>query len=260
MRPGRPSLSRVRGAACNGSDHAGESPAAAVARFGCVAVPDVWAGRPAWAKAQVKALGAERSDLSGGRAKAGAAAESEHCNVEMASHMKQVVETRAAEPASRMGEGQWGPPKKRASAGGVCSGVWVVAPDEWSVTQSREGLTAARPEAQADIGEAAGGREARGSGRSSDDARDSRTLAEQRTRGTAACAGWARTRPDMPFGANGKQRSSSRRRTKGASNSPVARQGAPRWNVRSRCLEAVLGKTRRTEFQRGTRKRSYGAC
>ncbi len=93
--------------------------------------------------------------------------------------------------------------EERASAGGVCSGVWVAAPGEWSVTQSREGLTAARPEAQASVGEAPGGRETDGSGRSSEDARDSRTLAEQRTRGTTAYAGWARTRPDMPCGPTG---------------------------------------------------------
>jgi hypothetical protein len=256
----RPSVSRVRGAACNGIDHAGESPAAAIARFGCVAVPDVWAGRPSWPKAQAKALRAERSDPSGGQANSGAAAESEHCSVEMASHVKRVVGYRAAEPDSRMGEGQWTLPKQRARAGSVCSGAWVVAPAEWSVTQSREGLKAVRPEVQASNGEAEGGPETGGSGRSSDDARDNITLAEQRTRGTAACAGWARTRPDMPMWANGNQRSSSRRRTQGASNSSLARQGATRWNVRSRCLEAVLGKTRRTEFQRGTMKRSHGAC
>jgi len=224
----RPSVSRVWGAARNGIDHAGESPAAAIARFGCVAVPDGWVGRPLWPKARAKALGAERSDPSGGRAKSGAAAESEHCSVETASHEKRVVGYRAAEPDSRMGEGQRTPPKKRASAGGACSGAWMVAPGEWSMAQSREGLTVVRPEAQAGIGEAEGGRETGGSGRSSDDARDSRTLAEQRTRGTAACAGWARTRPDMPMWANGNQRSSSQRRTKGASNSFFARQGAPR--------------------------------
>ena len=259
LRLERPPVSRVRGAACTGINHAGESPAAAIARFGCVAVPDGWEGRLSWSKARVEALGAERSDPSGGRAKSGAAAESEHCSVETASHEKRVVGYRAAEPDSRMGEGQWTPPKKRASAGGVCSGAWVVAPGEWLMTQSREGLTVVRPEAQAQRGEAEGDRETGGSGRSSEEARDSTTLAEQRTRGTAVCAGWARTRPDMPIWANGKQRSSSRRRTKGASNS-TSRKGAPRWNVRSRCLEAVLGKTRRTEFQRGLSKRSYGAC
>jgi hypothetical protein len=222
----RPSVSRVRGAACNGIDHAGESPAAAIARFGCVAVPDGRVGRPSRPKAQAKALGAERSDPSGGRANAGAAAESEHCSVEMATHVKRVVGYRAAEPDSRMGEGQWALPKQRARAGGVCSGAWVVAPAEWSVAQSREGLTVARPEAQAGNGEAEGGRETGGSGRSSDDARDTITRAEQRTRGTAACAGWARTRPEMPFWANGNQRSSSQRRTKGTSNPLTAGQGA----------------------------------
>ena len=80
----RPPVSRVRGAACNGIDHAGASPAAAIARFGGVAIPDGWMGRPTLPKAQVKALRAERSDPSGGRANSGAAAESEHCSVEMA--------------------------------------------------------------------------------------------------------------------------------------------------------------------------------
>jgi len=42
--PLRPSVSRVRGAACNGVDHAGESPAAAIARFGCVAMSDIHEG------------------------------------------------------------------------------------------------------------------------------------------------------------------------------------------------------------------------
>ncbi len=36
------------GAACNDVDHAGASPAAAIARFGCVAMPDAVGGRPQW--------------------------------------------------------------------------------------------------------------------------------------------------------------------------------------------------------------------
>jgi retron-type reverse transcriptase len=36
------------GAACNDVDHAGASPAAAIARFGCVAIPDAIGGRPQW--------------------------------------------------------------------------------------------------------------------------------------------------------------------------------------------------------------------
>jgi hypothetical protein len=50
-------VSRVRGAACNGIDHAGASPAAAIARFGCVAMSDTQVGRPARVQAQTKVLG-----------------------------------------------------------------------------------------------------------------------------------------------------------------------------------------------------------
>jgi len=105
--PLRPSLSRVQGAACNGVDHAGESPVAAIARFGCVAMPDVDGGRPPMAQAQVKVLGAGKpvrpvrraSELRG-------RSESEHYNVETASHEERVVGYRAAEPISCKGEGQ----------------------------------------------------------------------------------------------------------------------------------------------------------
>jgi hypothetical protein len=231
-----PPVSRVRGAACNGIDHAGESPAAAIARFGCVAVPDDWSGRPDWPKAQAEALGAERSDPSGGQANSGAAAESEHCSVETASHVKRVVGYRAAEPDSRMGEGQWTLLKQRARAGGVCSGAWVVAPAEWSVTQSREGLKVARPDAQARERKAHGDFETGGSGRSSDDARDNKTLAEQRTRGTAACAGWARTRPDMPLWATGE----SGRVAKGAPRARQTRLRRGRAHPGGTCGPAVL--------------------
>ena len=49
--------------------------------------------------------------------------------------------------------------------------------------------------------------------------------------------------------------------TKRASNCGLTLgQGARDETVRFRYLEAVLGKTRRTEFQRGQRKRSDGAC
>ena len=44
LRRESPPVSRVRGAVCNGVDQAGESPAAAIARFGCVAVPDIGEG------------------------------------------------------------------------------------------------------------------------------------------------------------------------------------------------------------------------
>jgi hypothetical protein len=194
----RPPVSRVRGAACNGADHAGESPAAAIARFGGVAVPDGWTGRPVWSKAQVKALGAERSDSSGGRANSGAAAESEHCSVEMASHEKRVVGYRAAEPDSRMGEGQWTLSKQRARAGGVCSGAWMVAPAEWSASQSREGLGVARPAAQARERKASGDPETGGSGRSSDDAAGQHNPGRAKDPWDSGSYEDAKTRPDMP--------------------------------------------------------------
>lgn len=194
----RPSVSRVRGAACNGVDHAGESPAAAIARFGGVAMPDGWSGRPTCPKAQAKALRAERSDPSGGRANSGAAAESEHCSVETASHVKRVVGYRAAEPDSRMGEGQWTLSKQRARAGGVCSGAWMVAPAEWLATQSREGLQVARPDAQARQRKAHGDLETGGSGRSSDDAVGQHNPGRAKDPWDSGLHEDARTRPDMP--------------------------------------------------------------
>jgi len=42
------------GAACNDVNHAGGSPAAAISRFGCVALPDVGGGRPRLTKAQAE--------------------------------------------------------------------------------------------------------------------------------------------------------------------------------------------------------------
>lgn len=67
-------LEPIFGAARNGVDQAGESPDAAIARFGCVAMPDVRGGRLPRAKAQVNVLGAERSDPTGGLANSGAVA------------------------------------------------------------------------------------------------------------------------------------------------------------------------------------------
>src|SRR6266513_784541 len=79
--------------------------------------------------------------------------------------------------------------------------------------------------------------------------RDSITLAERRTRGAAAYSMTRRlTRHARlvsgPTGDTGRVVSMS---TMGVSNS-FARKGASKTIVRSCCLEAVLGKTRRTEF------------
>jgi hypothetical protein len=78
--------------------------------------------------------------------------------------------------------------------------------------------------------------------------RDSITLAEQRTRGAAACSMTRRrTRHARHAETTGDPRRVAKGSTEDASNS-LARKGAPERIVRSCCLEAVLGKTRRTEF------------
>jgi hypothetical protein len=77
--------------------------------------------------------------------------------------------------------------RQRTNAVVVCSGVWVVAPREWSVTENREGLGIAKTRSPS--------REARPREmpRLADRVvvaempRDSTTLAEQRSRGAAAC-------------------------------------------------------------------------
>ncbi len=91
------------------------------------------------------------------------------------------------------------PPKKRERAGGIRSGVWVMAPGEWSTTQSGEGLSLTSPCVQAVFGcKTRGERETDGSGRSSEDGRDNITLPEQRTRGEAACASTRGPAPTCP--------------------------------------------------------------
>ena len=89
--------------------------------------------------------------------------------------------------------------------------------------------------------------------------RDNITPAEQRTRGAVVRL---TTRRRTRHGRAGLGPTGEHRRVAeaGATDAPNshARQGASERTVRSHRLEAVLGKTRRTEFQRGARKRSYG--
>jgi hypothetical protein len=256
----RSPVSRVRGAACKGVDHAGESPVVAIARFGYVAVPDVEGGRPLTAQAQAKVLGAgepvrlirRASELRG-------RSESEHYSVETASHVKWVVGYRAAEPSSRNGEGQWMPMTVTGESsrrllrriGGGTEGL---------ISGPKQGKSHAR-EARGTSWQA----RRRVSVRLTDRVvvammlRDNTTLAERRTRGAAMCLRTRRrTRNVRPgVGLTGYSCRVAKASTKRASNSMAlaARKGAREEIVRSRCLEAVLGKTRRTEFQRGTRKR-----
>jgi hypothetical protein len=73
----------------------------------------------------------------------------------------------------------------------------------------------------------------------------------------------ARTSPDMhgfaaTTGISGRIVEGDTKRASNCGSTPG--QGARDEIVRFRYLEAVLGKTRRTEFQRGQRRRSDGAC
>jgi hypothetical protein len=209
-------------------------------------------------QAQAKVLGAERSDLPGGRANAGAVAQSEHCSADMASHVKWVVGFEQPSP-SRKDEGQWisveatgqgswdllrhmgdgtsgmiGDPKQRRSRDRRALGTSHEARLGVIVRLADQVVVAVMP-------------------------RDSTTLAERRTCGVAAC--WQRRGASRnALGLTGANARVAGPGTQGASNQsdgPTGK-GAPDRNVRSRYLEAVLGKTRRTEFQRGTRKRSHG--
>jgi len=89
------------GAACNDVDHAGASPVAAIARFGCVAMPDISGGRPRVVKAQVKVPAAVCNShgrtCRGGERRLGPQRVRTLQRRENA-HGKQVVGQRAAEP------------------------------------------------------------------------------------------------------------------------------------------------------------------
>ena len=104
--PECPLVSRVRGAACNGINHAGESPAAAIARFGCVAMPDGRGRRLPRPKAQVNVLGAERSDSTGGLANSGAVAVANTTASTGSTRVNRVACYLSGSSPSKMGNGQ----------------------------------------------------------------------------------------------------------------------------------------------------------
>lgn len=97
----------IFGAARNGTDQAGASPAAAIPRFGCVAVPDACDGQPPRAKAQVNVLGAERSDPAGGQANSGAVAVANTTASTGSSRVNWVCGISSGPSLSKMGAGQW---------------------------------------------------------------------------------------------------------------------------------------------------------
>ena len=194
------------GAACNDTNHAGESPVAAIARFGCVAVPDEGGGRPSPSEAQVKALAAVArwSGPTGGRAKSGAAAGSEHCK------RRQDVPSESesgGEPSNcralflgrrPMGDDEGNGPVQSSSA--PAQRWWHQVNGWWSKAgKVSESKSLGR---KLQCSEVAGGPETGGSGRSSEDGTDNITDPEQRARGAAPCT-TSEGRPDMPM-ANGK--------------------------------------------------------
>ena len=154
--------------------------------------------------------------------------------------------------------------KKREQAGGIRSGVWVMAPGEWSATQSGESLMLVRPRVQAASGcKMRGGCETGGSGRSSNDVRDNTTLAEQRTRGEAACSSTRGPAPTCSAirRANGYKRPSSGKSTE-RSAKPGRRQGRaePGCHSRTASLKPYWGKPTVRNFRGALGKRDHGAC
>jgi hypothetical protein len=156
------------------------------------------------------------------------------------------------------------PLKKREQAGGIRSGVWVMAPGEWSTTQSGEGLTLASLRVQAALGcKTRGGRETGGSGRSSNDGRDNITLSEQRTRGEAACSTTRGPAPTCsaitgPTGTSGRVAETA---LTGPSNLAGARKGRNREATsRTASLKPYWGKPTVRNFRGALGKRDHGAC
>jgi hypothetical protein len=241
-------LEPIFGAARNSDNQAGESPVAAVVRLGCVALPDAHGGRPSRVQAQVNVLGAERSDLTGGLAKPGAAVVTNATASKGSSHENQVVGSTSEPSPAKMGEGQ----RCRPSSGQKRSEL-APAYRRWHQGNGCR-LKAGK------VSSLQSPRHKSGTTRSSVVARladrvvvammprDNTTLAEQRTRGVVACEqkrgsprhGLARPGPTGSSGRVAERALSARqtRREEGRAAKPDP----------SHYLEAVLGKTRRTEF------------
>jgi|SRR5712664_763359 len=199
-------------------------------------------------QAQAKVLGAERPDPSGGRAKLGAAAESEHCSVVTASPREAGVGFEQPSPVPHgrrpmdVGEGNGPTQPKSAPAHGWWHQVNGQRPKAGMVSGSRDPVYKPQARHWETV-------------RSADRVvvamtlRDNRTPAERRTRGAEACSTERRSSRHA-LGPTGTNDHVAEESTKGAPNSPggPARKDAPDASVRSLCLEAVLGKTRRTEF------------
>jgi hypothetical protein len=255
-RQGVPYKPRVS-AACNDANQAGESPVAAIARFGCVAMPDDWRGRPCRPKAQAKVLAAapavgpdRRASKDGGRS------EREHCSVESLSHENQDVGPRAAEPLHfgrrpmGIGEvtGKCNRSLLRRMGGGTCQ--MGGDPKQGRSQGHRAGackpMTARRtgPVRLADRVVVA------------TMSLDNITRTERRARGQrrTSCSG---SRPDMPSGQQGQTTSS----TDGLRAQQTRTRGRLRLRQSpTRCLKPYWGKPAVRNFRGALGRRSHGAC
>jgi hypothetical protein len=248
----RPPVSRVRGAACNGVDHAGESPVAAIARFGCVAMSDTHNRRLLRVQAQIKVLGT----------RSGPTRQEGERNLGPQRRANTAASTRLATRNGSWPNEQPSPfphgrrPMDADEGNGSVQSVSAPAHGWWHQGNGQ------RPKAGKVSASRGPSHKLRARrwvmARLADRVvvammpMDNITSAEQRTRGAALCAMTRRrTRHGWPVvSTTGDPRRVAKSRAKGAPNSGqvVPGQGASEGIVRSRCLEAVLGKTRRTEF------------
>jgi hypothetical protein len=231
------------GAACNDVDHAGESPVAAIARFGCVAMPDASGGRPPAAKAQVKVLAAVCSPhgrtCRGGERRLGPQ-RVRTLQRRKNAHGEQVVGQRAAEPlrfgrrpmdagegngpmqpASAPAYGWWHQSNGRRSKAGKVSWSQGLAHKPQSVRREVTARLADRVVVATMPW-------------------DNKTLAERRTRGQRRVL-YGEDHLDMPRGQRGAM-AVARQGAKGTSNSSL---GDEEGRVRCkplRCLKPYWGK------------------
>ena len=233
----------IFGAACKGIDQAGASPAAAVVRFGCVAMHGVEQRRLWSAKARANVLGAARSDSTGGLANPRAVGDEHQIGVERLPRGNRV----AGYWASRV-------PRRWVKANGTNEetdkSTWCVPRRVGDGTRRmvggpKQGRSRVRKATRASRrDEAWGGRETGGSGRSSNDAEGQHNPGGAKDPWGSGVLCRVRIVPTClwPTGFNDRVAE----RALNEMSNPATGKGSCMRDP-SRCLGAVLGKTRRTE-------------
>ena len=235
------------GAACNDVNHAGGSPAAAISRFGCVALPDVGGGRPRPTKAQAESPRSPMGlDLSGGEQRLGPQRVRTPQRREDA-HVEQVVGQRAVEPLW-LGRR----PLDAGEGNGTMQPAFAPAYWWWHQSNGRRSKAGKVSRSQGLAHKPQTTARCEVTTRLADRvvvARmpwDSTTQAERRTRGQRRVL-YGEDHPDMPRGQRGAM-AVARQDAKDTSNSSGCGRGRAFPMQHSPLLEAVLGKTHRTEF------------